>query len=279
MNNESFIHDERPTMVDRFIRALIKDAQSPEPALHWNYVPGKTENDPDRFVVNGFSGSDARIVLTVDSITEEHDRYSLAYYRKNERILSAEMFAILTEASDLRQLYSLVSHGKDAPPDEMETYEDIKGFIADTDERLLLDCILERDFPTTTPLLVGDIFRAANAKAVVDGYMAKVMKRPRDTLSSEHDYQRTRTLAMATITVLRNMKRAPTGATFTKKDTPESIRQQRTLSLTVGYGASLFQIANAYTTWHDIYPAEIVCRKEMMNRTAVLLLASILQEN
>lgn len=278
MNNESFIHDDKPTMVDKFIRALIKDAQSPEPALHWDYVPSKTENDPNRFVVNGFSGSDAQIVLTMDDITDEHDSYTLVYNRKGEKILSAQEFSVFTEHSDLRQLYTLVNR-TDAPPDEMETYEDIKGFIAETDERLLLDRILGRDFPTTTPMLVGDIFRAANAKAVVDGYMEKVKKCPRDTLNNEHDYQRFRTLAMATITVLRYMKRAPTGATFTKQDVPETIRQQRTMSCTIGHGASLFQIANAWTTWHDIYPPETMYRKEMVNRTAILLLAAILKEN
>lgn len=278
MNNESFIHDERPTMVDKFIRALIKDAMSPEPALRWEYIPGKNENERDMFVVNGFSGADAKIVLTVLDVNDEHDSFKLIYYRKGEQILSAEEYALFTEHSELRHLHALVSHGKDSPPDEIEKHEDIMEFIADTDERLFLDRILGRDFPTTTPMLVGDIFRAANAKAVVDGYMEKVKKCPRDTLNNEHDYQRFRTLAMATITALRYIKRAPTGATFTKQDVPETICQQRSMSRTIGHDASLFQIANAWTTWHDIYPPETICRKEMVNRTATLLLASILRE-
>lgn len=282
MNNQTNhygINPDEPTVPDLFIRALIKDAMSPEPALRWEYIPGKNENERDMFVVNGFSGADAKIVLTVLDANEEHDSFKLVYYRKGEQILSAEEYALFTEHSDLRQLHAIVSHGKDAPPDEIEKHEEILEFIADTDERLLLDRILGRDFPTTTPMLVGDIFRAANAKAVVDGYLEKVLKCPRDTLSNEHDYQRFRTLAMATITVLRYMKRAPTGATFTKQDVPETIRQQRAMSRTIGRGASLFQIANAWTTWHDIYPPETMCRKEMVNRTAILLLAAILKEN
>ena len=279
-NHQPYFDPDKPTVPDLFILALIKDARSPAPALRWDYVPGKTENDPDQFVVNGFAGSDAQIVLTMNDITDEHDSYKLVYTRKGEQILSAQELSLFTEHSDLRELHALVSgRGTDSPPDEIEKHEDIKAFITDTDERLFLDRILGRDFPTTTPLLVGDIFRAANAGEVVNRYMEKVMKCPRDTLGSEHDYHRTRALAMATITALRNIRRAPTGATFTKKDAPETIRQKPTLSRPVGYGESLFQIANAWTTWHDIYPADTICRKEMMVRTATLLLASILKEN
>jgi hypothetical protein len=84
---------------------------------------------------------------------------------------------------------------------------------------------------------------------------------------------------MATITALRNTKRAPTGATFARKEIPKAVRQQQDLCRTVGCEASLYQIANAWTTWHDIYPQGTICRKEMMNRTAVLLLAAILKES
>lgn len=264
-----------PTMPDLFIRALLKDAQSPAPALRWEYVPGKTEDNPDEYVVNGFPGSNAKIVLTRNDITDKRDCYTLVYYCRGEKNMAAQEMSILSEYSELRELYALVSYEKDAPPDEIVKNDGIMKSAADKDERLFLDRVLGPDFPTTTPLLVGDIFRACNATSVVNMYLKEVQRGHCDT----QDDKRIRTLAMAIITALRNIKRAPTGATFTRKDNPEAVRKQRNLSRTIGCGASLYQIANAWTTWHDIYPQSTICRKEMMNRTAVLLLAAILKEN
>jgi hypothetical protein len=264
-----------PTMPDLFIRALITDARSLEPALRWERVHGKTQDDPDEYVINGFAGSNAKIVLTKDFITDNSDCYTLVYYCRGERNMAAQERSILSEYSELRELYELASHEEDSPSEKIDNPDGITEFGSDKDARLFLDRVLGPDFPTTTPLLVSDIFRACNAMEVVDRYMAKFKKRHCNTQGKEYDDKRTRTLAMATITALRNMKRVPTGATFARKE----IRQQQDLCRTVGCEASLYQIANAWTTWHDIYPQSTICRKEMMNRTAVLLLAAILKEN
>ena len=264
-----------PTMPDLFIRALLKDAQSPAPALRWEYVPGKAENDPGEYVVHGFAGSNAKIVLTRNDITDKRDCYTLVYYCRGEKNMAAQEMSILSEYSELRELYALVSYEKDAQPDEIVKNDGIMKSAADKDERLFLDRVLGPDFPTTTPLLVGDIFRACNATSVVNMYLKEVQRGHCDT----PDDKRIRTLAMAIITALRNIKRAPTGATFTRKDIPETVRNQRNLSRTISCGASLYQIANAYTIWHDIHPVETVCRKEMMNSLAVRILKAILKEN
>ena len=264
-----------PTMPDLFIRALLKDAQSPAPALRWEYVPGKTEDDPGEYVVNGFPGSNAKIVLTRNDITDKRDCYTLVYYCRGEKNMAAQEMSILSEYSELRELYALVSYEKDAPPDEIVKNDGITKSAADKDERLFLDRVLGPDFPTTTPLLVGDIFRACNASAVVNLYLKEAQRGHCDT----QDDKRIRTLAMAVITALRNIKRAPTGATFTRKDIPDAVHKQRNSSRTIGYGASLYQIANAYTIWHDIYPTETICRKEMMNGLAVRILKAILKEH
>ena len=264
-----------PTMPDLFIRALLKDAQSPAPALRWEYVPGTTENDPGEYVVNGFAGSNAKIVLTKDYLTDKSDCYTLVYYCRGEKNMGSQEMAIHSEPSDLRELYSLVSYGKDSPSDEVVKHNDIIEVATDKDERLFLDRVLGPDFPTTTPLLVGDIFRACNASAVVNLYLKEAQRGHCDT----QDDKRIRTLAMAVITALRNIKRAPTGATFTRKDIPDAVHKQRNSSRTIGCGASLYQIANAYTIWHDIYPTETICRKEMMNGLAVRILKAILQEH
>ena len=264
-----------PTMPDLFIRALLKDAQSPAPALRWEYEPGKTEDDPGEYVVNGFTGSNAKIVLTRDDITDKRDCYTLVYYCRGEKNMAAKEMSILSEYSELRELYSLVSYGKDSPSDEVVKHDDIMEGVTDKDERLFLDRVLGPDFPTTTPLLVGDIFRACNATSVVTMYLKEVQRGHCDT----QDDKRIRTLAMAIITAFRNIRRAPTGATFTRKDIPKTVRQQRNLSRTVGCGASLYQIANAFTIWHDIYPTESICRKEMMNGLAVRILKAILKEH
>ena len=264
-----------PTMPDLFIRALLKDAQSPAPALCWEHVPGKTENDPGEYVVHGFAGSNAKIVLTRNDITDKRDCYTLVYYCRGEKNMAAQEMSILSEYSELRELYALVSYEKDAPPDEIVKSDGIMKSAADKDERLFLDRVLGPDFPTTTPLLVGDIFRTCNATSVVNMYLKEVQRGHCDT----QDDKRIRTLAMAIITALRNIKRAPTGATFTRKDIPETVRYQRNLSRTISCGASLYQIANAYTIWHDIHPVETVCRKEMMNSLAVRILKAILKEN
>ena len=264
-----------PTMPDLFIRALLKDAQSPAPALRWEYVPGKTEDDPGEYVVNGFPGSNAKIVLTRNDITDKRDCYTLVYYCRGEKNMAAQEMSILSEYSELRELYALVSYEKEAPPDEIVKSDGIMKSAADKDERLFLDRVLGPDFPTTTPLLVGDIFRACNATSVVNMYLKEVQRGHCDT----PDDKRIRTLAMAIVTALRNIKRAPTGATFTRKDIPETVRNQRNLSRIIGCGASLYQIANAYTIWHDIHPVETVCRKEMMNSLAVRILKAILKEN
>ena len=189
--------------------------------------------------------------------------------------MAAQEMSILSEYSELRELYALVSYEKDAPPDEIVKNDGIMKSTADKDERLFLDRVLGPDFPTTTPLLVGDIFRACNATSVVNMYLKEVQRGHCDT----PDDKRIRTLAMAIVTALRNIKRAPTGATFTRKDIPEAVRKQRNLSRTIGCGASLYQIANAYTIWHDITPVETRCRKEMMNTLAVRILKAILKEH
>ena len=264
-----------PTMPDLFIRALLKDAQSPAPALRWEHIPGKTEDDPGEYVVTGFTGSNAKIVLTKNYLTDKSDSYTLVYYCRGEKNMSAQEMSILSEYSELRELYALVSYGKDSPPDEGVKHDDIMNGAPDKDERLFLDRVLGPDFPTTTPLLVGDIFRACNATSVVNMYLKEVQRGHCDT----QDDNRIRTLAMATVTALRNIKRAPTGATFTRKDIPETVRKQRNLSRTIACGASLYQIANAYTIWHDIHPMETICRKEMMNSLAVRILKAILKEN
>ena len=268
-----------PTMPDLFIRALLKDAQSPAPALCWEYVPGKTENDPGEYIVHGFAGSNAKIVLTRNDVTDKRDCYTLVYYCRGEKNMAAQEMSILSEYSELRELYALVSYEKDAPPDEIVKNDGIMKSAADKDERLFLDRVLGPDFPTTTPLLVGDIFRACNASAVVNMYLDEAKRRHYDVQGKEFDEKRVRTLAMAIITAFRNIRRAPTGATFTRKDIPEAVRKQRNLSRTIGCGASLYQIANAYTIWHDITPVETRCRKEMMNTLAVRILKAILKEH
>lgn len=268
-----------PTMPDLFIRALLKDAQSPAPALRWECVPGKAENTPDEYVVNGFAGSNAKIVLTMNYFTDKSDCYTLVYYCRGEKDMATQEMSILSEYSELRELYKLVSYGKESPPDEVVKHNYIMDGVTDKDERLFLDRVLGPDFPTTTPLLVGDIFRACNATSVVNMYLDEAKRRHYDVQGKEFDEKRVRTLAMAIITAFRNIRRAPTGATFTRKDIPETVRQQRNLSRTVGCGASLYQIANAFTIWHDIYPTETICRKEMMNGLAVRILKAILKEH
>lgn len=268
-----------PTMPDLFIRALLKDAQSPAPALRWEYEPGKTEDDPGEYVVNGFTGSNAKIVLAQDYFTDKSDCYTLAYYCRGEKNMSSQEMAIHSEPSELRELYTLVSYGKHSPPNEVIKQAGAMEDITDKDERLFLDRVLGPDFPTTTPLLVGDIFRACNASAVVNMYLDEAKRRHYDVQGKEFDEKRLRTLAMAIITAFRNIRRAPTGATFTRKDIPEAVRKQRNLSRTIGCGASLYQIANAFTIWHDIYPTETICRKEMMNGLAVRILKAILKEH
>lgn len=280
MNNEVEKHyaacKDETTVVDKFIRALIKDAQSPEPALHWEYVPGETENEPDKFAVNGFSGSDAQIILSMTDITDEHDSYKLVYYRKGEEILSAQEYALLTEQSDLRQLHSIVSHGKDCPRDELEKYEDIRKFITDTDERIFLDRILGRDFPTTTPILVGDVFRGANATKVAEMYMKTVIQTD-ETHSDEEELRRIRALATAIISAIRHTKREPNGATFSPRPVSAVVVTNKPVRTTSSL-SSLSQIANSMTTWHEIYVDSPETHKENINRTAVMLLTAIMQE-
>lgn len=273
-----FEHDE-PTMPDLFIRALITDARSLEPALRWERVPSKTKDDSDEYVINGFDGSNAKIVLTKDFITDNSDCYTLVYYCRGEKSMAAQERSILSEYSELRELYELASRGKDSPPEEIDNSDDITEFCSDKDARLFLDRVLGPDFPTTTPLLVGDIFRACNASAVVNMYLDEAKRRHYDVQGKEFDDKRVRTLAMAIITALRNIRRAPTGATFTRKDIPDAVRKKRNLSRTINCEMSLYQIANAYTIWHDIFPVETRCRKEMMNGLAVRILKTLLKEN
>ncbi len=142
---------DEPSIPDLFIQALIKDAMSSKPTLYWEYIPGKTENECDTFVVNGFSGTDAKIVLTVLDANEEYDNFNLVFHRKGEKILFAQEYALFTEHSELRILHSIVSHGKDSPPDEIEKYADILKFIADTDERLFNELISDNDSSDNTP--------------------------------------------------------------------------------------------------------------------------------
>ena len=279
MNNEIEKHyaagKDETTVVDKFIRALVKDAQSPEPALHWEYVPGETENEPDKFAVNGFSGSDAQIILSMTDITDEHDSYKLVYYRKGEQILSAQEYALLTEQSDLRQLHSMVSHGKDCPRDELEKYEEIRKFITDTDERIFLDRILGKDFPTTTPVLVGDVFRTANATKVVEAYIKNVIKN--DKKLSAEELRRIRALATAIISAIRHLKREPNGATFSPRPVSAVVVTNKPVRTTSSL-SSISQIANSMTTWHEIYVDSPETHKENLNRTAVMLLTAIMQE-
>lgn len=278
-NTNRGISLEEKTLVDRFVSALITDAHSPEPALKWEFTPGKTEQDHEVFTVNGFAGTNAKIVLTANNTDEKFDSYTLTYYRGNEKILGSMEYTALTEHSDLRELYTIVSHGKNAPPDKIEPPNEIMEFITDIDERVFLDRILERDFPSTAPILVSDVFRAANAAKVTDGYLKIIAAEPHGTLSDEKEVRRLRTLAMATITAIRNTKRSPNGATFTRYSGAHALTEKKLPSHTVKFTTSLYQIANAQTTWHEeIYGDSPATRKEIINRTATLLLAAILQE-
>ena len=244
-------------LVDVFVRALIKDAQSPSPALSWEPSPRKTKKGKSTYVAKGFPGSNSKIVVTLDEVSDAQDHYTLTLHKAGEIVMQMQELSLLTSSSDLRQLYTLVTSESGNHINEVET---VNGFNPETDERLVLDRILDGDFPTTTPILVGDVFRSANASKVVEAYMKRLGQNQYNVEQGAREAKRIRNLAMSTISILRHTRRAPTQTTFT------------------GQAAPIHQIANYWTTWHEVFPADTQDRKEMINGTAVSLLTSIIKE-
>ena len=168
----------------------------------------------------------------------------------------------------LRDLYYAVA-GKDICEEDPELTR-IARFIASLREKDFLDRILKDDFPQQPTVLVWDIFKRCNARAVSGAFARTIAKENPDTEWTVERMNYNSAMARKLIDRIRAIPRCPNGQNFSEKMSrfKKSNPQQWDT-------ATLDTIANSRCT----ALSEFYCglpEKCAINRTAHLLLVSLL---
>ncbi len=267
------------SIVDDFVQALLQDARARTPSLAYSRQPD------DSFVCDSFGISETRIILKKDFETDHNDQYTVSLeYPDGSEVISCTEASELNTASDLRELYNLVSQ------QYPETYQDLavkdaERFICNMRYQKMLDRVLTYAIepiksdahPGEGRWLVMDIIKAAPSPRVIARHLIDELNRRQGVLP-ESESIRIRELVESTINSIVHLKREPNGLTFTGRGVPMAHDKENRPVRSCRWSSCLSRVANSWTTWPaDVYGADVdMNSKTVLTRIATLIIASVL---
>ena len=266
-------------IVDNFVQALLQDARARTPSLMY------TRQSDDSFVCESFGISETRIVLKKDFESDHSDKYTVSLeYPDGSEVISCMEVSELDVASDLRELYNLISQ------QYPETYKDLavkdaERFICNMRYQKMLDRVLTYAIepiksdapPGEGRWLVMDIIKAAPSARVITRHLIDELNRRQGVLPPSEE-MRIRQLVESTVNSIIHMKREPNGFTFTGRGVPMAHDQNNRPVRDCRWSSSLSRTANSWTTWPaDVYGSDVdMNSKTVLTRIATLIVAAVL---
>ena len=252
-------------IAERLVDALTVDARNLK-SINW--LPQlNTGQKHCSYHADGTSPG-SRISIIPDSIGDDFTTFTFVYEVNGQEIISSVETAPVEAHSALRDLYYAVA-GKDICEEDPELMR-IARFISSLREKDFLDRVLKDDFPQQPAILVWDIFKRCNARAVCGAYARTIAKEHPDTEWTVEKMNQNFSAASQLINRIRAIRRCPNGKSFTEK-MPRFKKSDPKQWDT----ATLDTIANSGCT----ILSEFYCglsEKCAINRTAHLLLVSLL---
>ena len=277
--HESIDAEDDSTIVDEFVQALLQDARARTPSLTYSRQPD------DSFICESFGISETRIVLKKDFESDHNDQYKVSLeYPDGSEVISCMEVSELDVASDLRELYNLISQ------QYPETYKDLavkdaERFICNMKYQKMLDRVLayaiepiKSDAPPGEGCwLVMDIIKAAPSARVIARHLIDELNRRQGVLPPSEE-MRIRQLVESTVNSIIHMKREPNGFTFTGRGVPMAHDQNNRPVRDCRWSSSLSRTANSWTTWPaDVYGSDVdMNSKTVLTRIATLIVAAVL---
>ena len=252
-------------MAERLVDALTVDAHNLK-SINWQPQLNNGQRHCSYHADGTSPGS--KISIIPDSIGDDSTTFTFVYEVKGQEIISSVETAPVEAHSALRDLYYAVA-GKDICEEDPELMR-IARFIASLREKDFLDRVLNDDFPQQPTILVWDIFKRCNARAVSGAFARTIAKENPDTEWTVERINHNASMARKLIDRIRAIPRCPNGKSFTEK-MPRFKKSDPKQWDT----ATLDTIANsACTTLSEFYCG--LSEKCAVNRTAHLLLVSLL---
>ena len=272
--------DDDITMTNEFIDALLQDVQG-------NRNDVQFERNGDAFVSGSFGHSESTITLTKEWENAESSQFLIKVEKPDGNLLlsCAETSKHTNDEAELRMLYRLLDE-KIPIVSIDEGTRDIQRFIENKSFDKFFDRVVKHaipemhtidDAPTEHAVLIYDIFESVSEPRVIQHFLDEVSIR-RGPLS-DREYKRLKTLAQSAFAFFRNTHRCPNGHVFTGRAIP-TYDNPGLANRGLNWSASLFRIANAYTTWgFDVVGQDpAIGDARTMNKIAVLILAAILAD-
>lgn len=252
-------------MSDRLLHALTVDARNLK-SVSWTPQLNTGQKHCSYHADGTSPGS--RISIIPDSISDNLTTFSFVYEVNGEEIISSVETAPVEAHSPLRDLYYAVA-GKDICEEDPELMR-IARFISSLREKDFLDRVLKDDFPQQPAILVWDIFKRCNARAVSGAFARTIAKENPDMEWTAERINHNASMARKLIDRIRTIPRCPNGKSFTEKMPRFKRSDPKQWD-----SAALDTIANsACTTLSEFYCG--LSEKCAINRTAHLLLVSLL---
>lgn len=252
-------------MSDRLVHALTVDARNLK-SVSW--TPQLNTGQKHCSYHSDGASPGSRISIIPDCISDNLTTFSFVYEVNGQEIISSVETAPAEAHSALRDLYYAVA-GKDICEEDPELMR-IARFISSLREKDFLDRVLKDDFPQQPAILVWDVFKRCNARAVSGAFARTIAKEHPDTEWTVERINHNASIARKLIDRMRAIPRCPNGKSFTEK-MPRFKKSDPKQWDT----AALDTIANSGCT----ILSEFYCglsEKCAVNRTAHLLLVSLL---
>lgn len=252
-------------MAERLVSALIVDARNLKSVV-WTPQANTGQAHCSYHAAGTSPGS--KISIIPDSIGDDFTTFTFVYEVDGQEIVSSVETAPVEAHSALRDLYYAVE-GKDICEEDPELTR-IARFIASLREKDFLDRVLKDDFPQQPTVLVWDIFKRCNARAVSGAYARTIAKENPDTEWTVERMNYNSAMARKLIDRIRAIPRCPNGQNFSEKMSRFKKTDPKQWDT-----ATLDTIANSgCTTLSEFYCG--LPEKCAINRTAHLLLVSLL---
>ncbi len=251
-------------VAEQLVSALTVDARNVKSVI-WTPDKDTGQEHCSYHAVGNTPGS--KITIIPDDIGDNATTFTFIYEVEGVEIISTIEKAPVEAHSALRDLYYAVA-GKDICEENFELNR-ISRFVASLREKDFLDRVLSDDFPQQSPVLVWDIFKRCNLRAVCSAYARTLTKQNPNAWTAER-MDENFAAAKKLITQIRAIPRCPNGKLF--KEKTSKVR----LNSNMRYDTdALDSIANAgCTILQEFYSG--LPEKCAINRTAHLLLVAML---
>ncbi len=252
-------------IAERLVSALIADARNLKSVI---WAPEVDTGQEYRSYHAEGNSHGSKISIIPDSINDDSTTFTFIYEVEGQEVVSTVETAPTEAHSALRDLYYAIA-GKDICEENPELTR-ISRFIASLREKDYLDRILNDDFPQRPVILVLDIFKQCNLRAVCGAYARTLAKQNPEVDWTTERMNENFAAAKNLITQIRAIPRCPNGKLFKEKNS----KVQRKVDMRYD-SERLNAIANSGCTILQ----EFYCglpEKCAINRTAHLLLVAML---